>query len=184
MMAGPPDDTTEIILHGLRVARGSESERAHFHAGYLSTPSDPDVEQVEVITERRRVVLLAEEHARRGDVSFQENPAEVREALRPARGHITVAVRLRFHPRNGYASLPSLDLRLGTGPAMHSALYVKAEPLHASPAPGDDGRPVIVGARVEATFAAAAVSKGIQTLVIHVNNVYLLLATIDLSRMP
>jgi len=46
-----------------------------------------------------------------------------------------------------------------------------------------DGPPVVVGAVVEATFATPAV-RGVHTLIIHVDGVYLLVATIDLSRMP
>ena len=45
------------------------------------------------------------------------------------------------------------------------------------------GRPVIVGAAIEATFAAPAM-RGVHTLIIQVDGVYLLVAPIDLTRMP
>jgi hypothetical protein len=70
---------------------------------------------------------------------------------------------------------------------MQPALETRAEPVYAfSAAPGEssDVRRVIVGATVEATFDAVAAGRGIQTLVIHVNQVYLLLATVDLTGMP
>ena len=45
----------------LAVARGPEAGRAAFHAPYILKASDPLVERIEVITERRRVALLAAE---------------------------------------------------------------------------------------------------------------------------
>jgi len=177
-------DDIEVIEHGLRLARGSDADRARFHAGYVSVTSDPGVERVEVVTELRRVVLLAEEHASRSDVGFAHDVRAVGEALRPFRNRLTVVMQLRFHAQNAYAAVPALDLRLGAGPSMQPAIGMRAEPVYAFSAESSDVRRVIVGATVEATFDTVAAGMGIQTLVIHVNHVYLLLATLDLTRMP
>jgi hypothetical protein len=187
--AGAGGDT-EVIEHGLRLARGSDADRARFHASYVSVTTDPGVERVEVVTELRRVVLLAEAHASRGDRPRGDDADDVRavaDALRPYRHRLQVVVQLRFHPQSGYLSVPALDLRLGGGPSMQPALEMRAEPVYAfssSSAEPSDVRRVIVGATVEASFDALAAGRGIQTLVIHVNHVYLLLATLDLTRMP
>ena len=79
--------------------------------------------------------------------------------------------------------MPPLDVRLGTGFSMQPALDVRAKPLVDTAAPPREGDPVIGGAVVEATFRAAD-ERAMQTLVIHVNNVYLMVATVDLTRMP
>jgi len=167
-----------FVAFALRVAGSSAAERRAFHAGYRSVAADPGVDHVEVITELRRLVLLAESRSTAG--SGWRDVREAAEALEPHRGRLTVQARVRFHPQNGYTSVPRLDVHLASASTMRPALDVRVEPIH-GPA-SDRGRP-IVGAVVEATFATPA-ARGVHTLVIHVGNVYLLLATIDLTRTP
>jgi hypothetical protein len=166
-----------LVAFAVRVAAGSVAERVSFHAGYRSAAADPGIDHLEVITELRRLVLLAELRGARG----WNDVREAREALEAYRGKLTVEARVRFHPQRGYRSLPRLELHLGSSITMQPALDMRAEPVH-GPVPSDEP-PVVVGATVEATFAAPAV-RGVHTLVIHVDGVYLLVAPIDLSRMP
>jgi hypothetical protein len=166
---------------GLRLARGSPADRAAFHAGYVSVAGDPAIDGVEVVTELRRAVLLAEACLAAGEPLPEA--AALAEALGAFQGRLTVIARIRFHPRNGYTAVPRLDVRLGTGFSMQSALEVRTAAIEDAAAASGDGRAVIHGAVVEATFRPAH-ERAIQTLVIHVNNVYLLVATVDLSRMP
>jgi len=169
-----------LVERGLRVARGTAAERAAFHAGYVSVAGDPGVDALEVVTELRRVVLLAEAYLNAGEPL--PDAGQLTEALRPYHGRLTVIVRIRFHPRNGYTAVPPLDLRLGTGFSMQPALEVRSGAIE-DLAAAREGQPVISGAIVEGTFRAAD-EGAIQTLVIQVNNVYLMVATVDLSRMP
>jgi hypothetical protein len=167
-----------LVEFALRVARGSTAERVAFHAGYRSVSADPGVDHVSVITELRRLVLLAETHG--GEWRDARAAAD---ALAPHRGRLTVEARVRFHPKNGYTSLPRLAVHLGSTFAVQPALEVRIEPIDGpEPAAPADHR-AIVGAVVEATFAAPA-ARTVHTLVIYVDNVYMLLATIDLTRMP
>ena len=167
-----------LVEFALRVARGSTAERVAFHAGYRSVSADPGVDHVSVITELRRLVLLAETHG--GEWRDARAAAE---ALAPHRGRLTVEARIRFHPKNGYTSLPRLNVHLGSTFAVQPALEVRIEPIDGpEPAVAADQR-AIVGAVVEATFAAPA-ARTVHTLVIYVDNAYMLLATIDLTRMP
>lgn len=176
----PPCDG--LLEFALRVAGGSTAERVSFHAGYRSVAADPGIDQVEVITELRRMVLLAEIHAGASGRPWRD-AREACHALAPYRGRLTLEARVRFHPQKGYTSLPSLDVHLASVFAMQPALDVRADPIRGSgPAPIGEPSP-IVGAVVEAAFPVPAV-RGVHTLVIHVDHVYLLLATIDLSRMP
>ena len=167
-----------LVEFALRVARGSTAERVAFHAGYRSVSADPGVDHVSVITELRRLVLLAEAHG--GEWRDARAAAD---ALAPHRDRLTVEARIRFHPKNGYTSLPRLDVHLGSTFTVQPALEIRIEPIDGpDPAASDDHR-AIVGAVVEATFAAP-VARTVHTLVIYVDNVYMLLATIDLTRMP
>jgi len=168
-----------LVEFALRVARGSTAERVAFHAGYRSVAADPGVDHVEVITELRRLVLLAETRSAAGG---WRDAREAAEALEPYRGRITVQARVRFHPQNGYLSVPRLDLHLASASTMQPALDVYVEPIQ-GPVPASGGVPPIVGAVVESTFVTPP-SRGVHTLVTHVDNTYLLLATIDLTRMP
>ena len=166
----------------MRIARGSVAERVSFHSGYRSVAADPGIDHLEVITELRRLVLLAELRSADGAGEWSD-AHEAHTALAAYRGTLTVEARVRFHLPRGYTSLPRLELQLGSSITMEPALDVHAEPIHApGPAP-PEGRPVIVGAAIEATFAAPAM-RGVHTLIIQVDGVYLLVAPIDLTRMP
>ena len=169
-----------LVEFALRVAQGSTAERMAFHAGYRSVAADPGVDHVEVITELRRLVLLAETRSAAG--GSWRDAREASEALEPYRGRVTVQARVRFHPQNGYLSVPRLDLHLASASTMQPALDVYVEPIQ-GPVPASGGAPPIVGAVVETTFVTPP-SRGVHTLVTHVDNTYLLLATIDLTRMP
>ena len=168
-----------LVEFALRVARGSTAERVAFHAGYRSVAVDPGIDRVEVITELRRLVLLAETRAGTGEA--WRDAREAADALEPYRGRLTVEARVRFHPQNGYTTVPRLDMQLASASTMQPALDVYVAPVMA-PAADADERPAIVGAEVESTFATP-MFRGVHTLVVHVANVYLLLATIDLTRM-
>jgi len=82
--AGLADAGGSIPVDGLvefaqRVARGSTAERVAFHAGYRSVAVDPGIDRVEVVTELRRLVLLAETHSSAGGwrASFATSPTRV-----------------------------------------------------------------------------------------------------------
>lgn len=171
-----------LVEFALRIARGSTAERVSFHAGYRSVAADPGIDHVEVITELRRLVLLAELHADPQGSPWRD-AREAAGALAPYRGRLTLEARVRFHPQQGYTSLPRLEVHLGGASTMQPALDVRVDPIYGD-APGPAaGHPPIVGASVEATFPTPA-DRGVHTLVVRVARTYLLLATIDLSRMP
>lgn len=166
-----------LVAFAMRVASGSAAQRASFHAGYRTDAADPGIDRLDVITELRRLVLLAELRGAQG----WDDAREACEVLEAYRGKLTVETRVRFHPQRGYTSLPRLELHLGSSITMQGALELHVEPVH-GPTPMA-GPPVVVGAVIQATFATPAV-RGVHTLVIHVDGTYLLVATIDLSRMP
>jgi hypothetical protein len=175
----PPGD--DLVEFALRVARGSTAERVSFHAGYHSIAADPGVDHVEVITELRRLVLLAE--IRASVAHGWRDAREAADALAPYRGRLTVEAHVRFAPQRGYTSVPRLEVRLGHGSLTQPALDVHIEPIEAPGPLPLGGQRLVVGAVIEATFAAPA-APGICTLVIHVDEADQLLTTIDLTGMP
>ena len=176
-----PAGARALAEQGLRLARGTAPERAAFHAGYVSVAGDPGIDSIEVVTELRRAVLLAEAHVAAGRPLPEVD--RLAETMHRYQGRFTVRARVRFHPQNGYTSVPPLDVRLGTGFSMQPAIDVRTEPIGDPATSAREGTPVIGGAVVEATFRAADL-RDIQTLVLHVNNVYLMVATVDFTRMP
>ena len=81
-----------LTLNGLDIARAldlakqSESQRAAFHAGYIVKFNSAVVEQLEVITEFRRVELVGEDRVRFGDYMFTVQKA--RAAVAPWQGKV------------------------------------------------------------------------------------------------
>lgn len=142
------------VERALRIGRGSEAERARFHAAYVERLNSPEIEQVEVLTEFRRIVLAQEEHIRRGDHMFSARQAVADVA--PWHGKVTILVRVRFHPQNVLARVPAYDIALGRDV---KARAVRLTPLYAVRGPNE--RPgtatPLIGGLVEADFDAAAV---------------------------
>jgi hypothetical protein len=145
------------IERALRVGRGLDDERARFHRPYLLTLNDAVVDQIEIVTEFRRVVLFAEERIRRGDHLFGLRQAE--EALRPWRGRLTIAARLRFHPLNTYVMAPAFQIVLGQPPMPSIDLRQTALEAPPDPARRTKGPARLTGAVVEADFDAALVGR-------------------------
>src|SRR2546426_734129 len=78
------------------LARARESERQQFHRRYVIDLPHPVVSQLEVTTEFRRLVIIAEEHVLRGDWMFTRSIRAAETALAPTRGLITIKAQVRF----------------------------------------------------------------------------------------
>jgi hypothetical protein len=135
----------------ITLARSRDATLDRFHRGYIIDVGGPDLERVEVVTEFRRAVLLAEQRARMGD--FTWGPAQVLDALRPYRGLVTIVAQIRLPPMNMLASVPAYEVTLfrpgaRTAPARPRAVR-RTPVLPAGIAP--PGTPMI-GATVETDF--------------------------------
>jgi len=143
----------------LSIGRAFDEERARFHKPYVLAVNDPTVEQIEVVTEFRRVVLFAEEQIRRGDHMFSVRQVEA--AMRPWHGKVTFVARLRFHPMNTFMSVPPYDITIGDPPV--ASLEVRrtanygfvSNKKQAAPAP-------LTGAVVESDFDAADIGQAVR----------------------
>src|SRR5437763_1028937 len=92
----------------------TDQDRARFHARYVvrvgSAPlHQTSVDTIETITEFRRMVIIAEEHARLNDMFARGGRIqEAEEALRAYRGRLSIVAHLRFGPH--VAGVPDIDL--------------------------------------------------------------------------
>jgi hypothetical protein len=152
------DVTLQDIDRALTIARSTDAERARFHAPYILTIDDPFVERIEIISEFRRVVLLAEEHAARGDRAFTYSTTLAQKAVEPWKHRVAIAARLRFHPLNAYVDVPPAEIVLDANPS--SRIGVLTQPILALPSARSGDRLPLLGAVVEGVFDALAVGQG------------------------
>jgi len=171
--------TPQDVDRALAIARSREAERERFHALYIQKVDTPFIESVEVISELRRVVLLAEEQAARGDRQFAYSLTRATAALEVWRRRVAIVARVRFHPQNNYVDAPPVSIRLAGN---DSALVgTKRDPILALP-PGRTGEFVpVLGAVVEGVFEAEALGQSLRDFVIELEGRELGRVTFDFS---
>jgi hypothetical protein len=154
------------IDRALVIARASEPERAQFHTRYVKTLNTPFVERVEVVSEFRRVVLLAEDQRARGDRFFVYSTTRAADALQVFRRRVSIIARVRFHPLNNYVSVPAVAIAMAGND--RALVGVKLDPIYAF-APSEPATPQFVplaGAVVEGSFEAEAIGQAIREFVV------------------
>ncbi len=138
---------------GLGLSR-DEARRAAFHERYVMRLDGPVVQSLEVVTEFRRAVLLAEERGRQGESAWATDRAAA--ALAPYRGRLDLVLHLRFDPLNAYRAMPAATVviypRAGGGSELQPASVQATPENFAGPVP--PGTPILA-ATVEAAFARA-----------------------------
>ncbi|MEP6915555.1 MAG: hypothetical protein ABJC89_07905 [Acidobacteriota bacterium] len=155
------------IEAALKAARGSEVQRAQFHAAYRVPVTDAFVETLEIITEYRRAVLLAEQRIAAGEWAFGLSSRWAEEALRPWKGKVSVRSRIRFHPQNVYPALPRIDITIGTGADLQSPLRTGSNPMYA-PGIYAAGAAPLIGAEAEADFDAARAAQRVLDVIVRI----------------
>ena len=166
----------------------TDAERVRFHDQYLflieSSPSPasaPRVLQVEVVTEFRRLELMAEEHQRLGDSFGRGGLDEVETAFRPWRGSVAVAAHLQL-PWCGDGCqapvpatevwIPGISSRPGQ-PAVRSVLYART-----------GLSPALLGSFAEARFDAAAIGQTVREVRVVVDGRELARVAVDFGALP
>jgi hypothetical protein len=156
--------TPQDIDRALTIARSREADRERFHAPYIQVGNTPFIERAEVVSEFRRVVLLAEEQAARGDRLFAYSVTRATDALQVWRRRVAIIVRIRFHPQNNYVEAPPVTIRLVGNDA--ALIGVKRDAVLALP-PGRTGEFVpVMGAVVEGVFEAEALGQSVRDFVV------------------
>ena len=108
------DITPDEVDRAIAIGRRGETGSSTFHAAYVWKPdviADAiTVQQVEVITPYRRIVLHAEARRRVGD--YIVGRSDVGPLLREWRSRVSVVTTVRFHPQNVLNSLPPIEAQV------------------------------------------------------------------------
>jgi hypothetical protein len=166
----------------------TDAERVRFHDRYLFLTVDPHalptndtkVLQIEVVTEFRRLELMAEEHLRFGDSFGRAGSDEMLEALRPWRGRLAVDVHFQLPPCGEGCSpiIPGTQVMIdgvGARPAsaaIRGGLYARS-----------GLSPLALGSMAEATFDAAAIGQTTREVRILVDGKELARVAIDFAAL-
>ncbi len=168
------------------LARARESERRQFHSRYVFNLQDPVVSQIEVVTEFRRLVIIAEDHVLRGDWMFTRGLRAAEEALAPARGLLTLKAQVRFNPMNTYVDAPPYALATGllVGNVQLRNLDTQLTPQFSVPFKTRDGRTLssFLGANLEATIPSDAIGQTTQAIAVTLNGKEVARTTVDFAR--
>lgn len=175
------DVTLEDIERALAIARATESERAAFHAPYRVAVNTPFVETVEVVSEFRRVVLLAEERIRKGDRAFGYSTRLAAQAVAPWKQRVAIVARLRFHPQNNYVGVPNVEVILPG--RQNTRVGVLRQPILSLPSSNPADRLPVLGAQVEGVFDAAPLGNATHSFDIHLEGKPVGHATFDLAAL-
>jgi hypothetical protein len=172
------------MQRALTLARwpASDAERARFHERYRFAVNGPTVEyfaieKMEVITEFRRLELIAEEHARINDTFGRGGMKDVEDALRPWRGRVSIIVSLVFDPTKYITGVPPVDMAL-EGSTLIAPLDTARKGLYSA---GE--HPVLIGGSVESVFDAASIGQEERPVFIHRDGKVIARLPIDFARL-
>jgi hypothetical protein len=177
------DLTPQQIESALTIARSSETERTAFHAPYIRVLDDAVIERVELISEFRRVVLMAEDRGRTGDRMFGYSALQAQKALAPWNRRLSVVARLRFHPQNTYVDVPPAEIILDAIGGERARIGVLKEPITSLPSLKPNDRLPVLGARVEGVFDASQLHDGTRAFIIRLEGKDLARVTFDLGNL-
>jgi hypothetical protein len=163
------------IERALELARWPHTadERVRFHAPYVVAVDTPPidhwaVEQVEVITEFRRLELMAEEHGRINDTWGRGGLRDVEEAMRRWRGRVSIVVRLGIRSDGLYVGgVPAVRV------AIAGAMRVPSEDVRTTnvyATCGELSGCPLIGAVVEQVFDAADLRERTRSATVWVND--------------
>lgn len=173
--------STDQIERALKVARSDEPTRAAFHRPYVIDTRAPAIARLEVVTELRRLVLIAEDHVARGDMLFTRGTREASESLHPWRGKVSIGVTVKLDPRNAYLLAPPVDISLQTSSGVLKPNEQRSKSIFDAGAPG--ARLPVIGANAEADFAAASLAHTTATLVIGLDGTEIARTTIAFEHL-
>lgn len=170
--------TTADIERALSLGRRSSADpdRARFHGRYVIPVHGAKlnyitVERIEIITEFRRLVLIAEQHAALNDSFGRAGLRDVQEALRPWRGRLSIVAFLKFDRANRVIPvLPPVAILVDENDVI--------EPIdsRAAALPGAGTPP---GERLEAIFDATSIGQTTRLAIVRYDNRVLARVRID-----
>jgi hypothetical protein len=173
------DVTDADIARVLAIVRGTDRERAAFHAPYIMPVADTAIESLEVVTELRRVALIAEERIFvNRDRAFASSVSDARRAIGTWKERVSVVARVRLHPLHAYVTAPAADIAV----AGTTVIGTIADPLWSLPAGEPGAASSLYGVRVESSFDARSIGQARRDVTITVDRKVVLRTSIDFGR--
>ena len=173
------------IERALALARAKDAERQQFHSRYLFNLNDPAVTQIEVVTEFRRLVIIAEDHVAHGDFMFTRGVRAGEQALAAKRGMLTLRAHIRFNPLNTFAALPDYAFAVGTPSGALIAVDTQATPEYSSPFKNRQGKTVssLYGETLESDIASADIGQTQRPVAVTLDGKQVARIAVDFSRL-
>ena len=149
------------IERALSIARGRDGERQQFHRRYVMDLPGQIVTQIEVITEFRRLVIIAEEHVLRGDWMFTRGRRAAEDAIKPLRGVVTLKAQVRFNPLNTFIESPPYVLAVGD-----AVVDTQLTPQYSVPFKAQNGKTLssLIGVSLEASIPAVGLAQSVKAI--------------------
>ena len=171
------------------LARARDTERQQFHSRYVINLLDPVVTQIEVVTEFRRLVIIAEEHVLRGDWMFTRSVRAAGEALASTRGKITLKAQVRFSPMNTFIESPPYGMAISAGAAGDNVplepIVSQLTPQFSVPFRTREGKTLssLIGATIEAGVPTARFGQGTWVIAVTLDGKEIDRCAVDFSRL-
>ena len=180
LAAFEPSISSASIERELTIARSADAERARFHRTYSADVDMPIVgslvlARVEVITEFRRIELIAESHVALGDGFGRGGIADAEAALKPWRNKVALVAHLRFPfpTQSAMSSLPPINIRI------YSDVLIVPLTTERPMTKGTGGIPI--NGSISAVFEAGAVPSRRVAVLVEMNGQILAQVPVDLG---
>ena len=173
----------------LALARARDGDRQQFHSRYIINLPGPIVSQIEVVTEFRRLVIIAEEHVLRGDLMFTRGVRAAGEALAPTRGKVTLKAQVRFGPMNTFIESPPYGMAIRAGAAGDNVplepIVSQLTPQFSVPFRTREGKTLssLIGATIEAGVPTARFGQGTWVIAVTLDGKEIDRCAVDFSRL-
>jgi hypothetical protein len=164
----------------------SDADRTQFHKRYtIPVQGDPVdawmVDNIEVITEFRRVELMAEEHVRINDLWGRGGLGEVEEAMRPWQGRLSLVAHLSLVANHIYAGdVPPVDVVVD---GLDAAATIDSHRTNVYANCGGDAGCALSGGLAEEVLESAAVGQAARSVRVLWNGKELARVTINFAAL-
>ena len=177
--------TGSDIERALALARGRDAERQQFHSRYVFNVADPAVTQIEVITEFRRLVIIAEDHVLHGDFMFTRGIRAGEQALASSRGMLTLRAQVRFNPLNTFVALPDYALAVSGPSGSLIPVDTHATPQYSNPFKNRQGKTVtsLMGETIEADAPSSDIGQTERAVAVTLDDKEIARVKVDFSRL-
>jgi hypothetical protein len=143
------------------------------------------VTEIEVVTDFRRLVAIAEDHVLRGDWMFTRGVRAAEQALAPTRGMLLIRAQVRFNPMNAFIAAPDYALALGTPSGTIYPVDTQLMPQYSVPFKTKQGKTLssLIGATLESTLPSEGIGQAARAVVVTLEGKEVTRTIVDFGRL-